>query len=130
MAKTKRIFSEDLMIESDTFKLEVSKYSKNLSFDTKNPVLVGVEHCHFFHTFDSSGKKLDVSNHVAGHTHKIIVKESKDGTLTAICSEPEPSFYGDKHTHEVTYLKSDRFKVRQLNQDAMKVLAGIDNVSN
>jgi hypothetical protein len=122
---TKRTYAEDMMIDSDTFKLEVTNYAKNLSFDNKKPLLVGVEHCHFYHTLDSSGRKMENCNSVGGHTHKVTVKEDKNGKLIAICGPAEPCFFDDKHTHQVTYLKSDKFKVRTISEDAAKVIAGL-----
>lgn len=124
---TKRVYTEELVIDSDTFKLEVSNFSKNLSFDDKRPLLIGVEHCHFFHTFDSSGKHMTTSNQVGGHHHEVTVREDKNGKLLASCGPAIPANFGDNHTHKTTYLKSDRFKVRKMNDEAQRVIAGLSD---
>lgn len=132
--KTKRVYSQDMLVDSDTFKLEVENYAKNVSYDDKNPLIVGVPHCHFFHTYDSSGKPMIYSNAVGGHHHKITVEEDEQGNLIAKCG---PAIYSnnvkseklnDSHTHEVNYLKSDRFKVRKMHEEAAKFIANYDRI--
>ena len=125
---TKRIYSQDLIIDSDTFRLEIENYAKNLSFDDKNPLMVGVPHIHFYHTYDSSGKKMSRCNAVGGHHHEVTVKEDKNGNLTAICGPAKSVKGNDNHTHKVTYIKSDRFKVRKISDEAAKVIANYDKI--
>jgi len=122
----KRRYSNDLEVDTDTFKLELSYFIKNIGFDDQAPLPTSVEHCHFFHTYDSSGKPQDKCNSVGGHWHDIKVTLDEEGNLTAECSTPRsnrPLIDNDSHVHKVTYIKSDRIQVRKLNPDAQKEIA-------
>lgn len=143
-AEIKRIYKGDIEIINDTFKLVVSKLQKNISFDLKHPAFVSVEHCHFYHTYDSSGSPQKQCNAVGGHTHNIRIY-SKDGELRGECSLPihnkrsEALLYRkknedtgkmkvvtnpynsdpyDKHTHEIQYIKSEKFQARKISPEA------------
>lgn len=122
--KTKRIYSNDGQIDSDTFKLEVANFMKNLSFDAKNPIWQGVEHCHFFHTFDSAGRVMTTSSKVGGHHHTIEISENDKGELTGKCS-PAIGNGEDEHTHIVRYVKSDRVQIRTISKEFSKHMANI-----
>lgn len=127
--KVNRVYNRDMEIDSDTFKLDVANYAKNLSFDDNNPLLIGVEHCHFFHTFDSNGKKQIRCNAVGGHTHEVTISIDENGDFVGECSAPiSNKKLNDKHTHKVSYLKSDRFKVRSINKDAQAYIANMENI--
>ena len=127
--KVNRIFREDMNVESDTFKLEVANFSKNISFDDKNPILVPVEHCHFYHTFDSSGKRMSQCNSVSGHTHDVTVEVDAKGILSATCGPAKSNkSFDDNHTHKVTYVKSDRFKIRTMEPEAQKDILNFERV--
>jgi uncharacterized membrane protein len=125
----KRIYRDDMTIDCDTFKLEVENYARNISFDDKKPLIVGTEHCHFFHTFDSNGKEMSQCNSVGGHTHDVVVDVNENGEMIGTCG-PAKSFRvtDDKHVHRVTYIKSDRFKVRTINPKAQEVIAAFQGV--
>ena len=127
--KVNRKYAGDMFIDSDTFKLDLTNYRKNVSFDDKNPLLVGVPHCHFYHTFDSSGKAMSQCNAVGGHTHDVKVSISKDGDITATSSPAKSnSKLEDNHTHEVIYMKSDRFKVRAINSKAQEAIMNMGKI--
>jgi hypothetical protein len=127
--KVNRIFKEDMVIESDTFKLEVAHFSKNVSFDDKRPILVPVEHCHFYHTYDSGGKKMAQCNSVSGHTHDVSIEVDSKGNMTAICGPAKSNkAFEDNHTHKTTYIKSDRFKTRQIDQAAQQAIMNYEKI--
>lgn len=115
--------SRDVMV--DTFKLEPAVMQKNVSWTVKE-TLVPIEHCHIYHTYDSSGKKLNESNAVGGHKHqlKILVE---DGKFIVECSPPiqnnksETISKVDNHTHRVIYLKSEKLVMRKVNMDAAQI---------
>lgn len=134
----KRIFKKDKIIYHDLFKLEVAKMLKNLFWYKITPdEYVAIEHCHFFHTFDSSGKKLTNSTSVGGHFHKLELQDMGKGNPPKIISMSGPlktvrhkDEYGkrvkidvpvnsvDTHVHKHTYLQSDEVKLRKINSEA------------
>lgn len=121
----KRIYKGEAEIDHDLFKLEVANLKKNISIDDERPIYVGVEHCHFYHTYDSNGKIQETCNPIAGHSHKITMKENADGELEITCGPPIVKSGGkyqqmknDNHTHDIRYLRSERMKVRRINEQA------------
>lgn len=123
MAKTiKRSFSGIREIPSDTFKLEVASLTKLISIANMDNVKTSIEHCHFFHTFDSDGKQMKESNAVAGHKHEVKIEyDEKKNIVSAECM---PSM---GHNHTLTYLKSDNVQVRIRNAEYAKMVAGFNN---
>lgn len=136
----KRIYESQSMFEHDLFKLELSKFKKNLAIDDEAPEYVDVEHCHFFHTVDSNGRKQMFSNSVGGHFHKLEIKDQGPDMPPEILSISGPLTYAmrrgrggkkekvivpftdvDAHTHEVTYVKSNKISKRKLSAEAAKV---------
>lgn len=79
----------------DLFKCEVSKMLKRKpslitraipNFDDD---LARVEHCHFYHTFNSQGKPMKHTDPVGGHYHEITWELDKaSGELRAECGPP------------------------------------------
>jgi hypothetical protein len=116
--KVKRIYSKDMEFPSDLFKLEIANMLKNAGFDDKKPVLQNVEHCHFYRTYNSNGKKLTQCNFVGGHTHEVTVDVKADGTLVAKCGKAYGSKFNDEHTHKTSYVRSDVIAKRKLNEGA------------
>lgn len=133
--QVKRLFKDDIEIPSDTFKCESANYLKNLSWDVKNPNYEPTAHVHYFHTYDSKGRKMEKATATGGHTHIINVTTDKDGNLVGECGpavkEIRPGQYTelkhDNHTHEVRYLKSDRITKSTLNPDAVKAFSRFDS---
>ena len=128
--QTRRVLKGSETVFHDLYKLESSVMRKNVSY-TKIPVLEPIEHCHWFHSVDSNGKKLDRTHAVGGHYHKIELKEI-DGELTATCG---PAIYSivspnspngkrelspdyDQHTHRVSYIRSEQVTIRKYNDAA------------
>lgn len=121
----KRIYNDGMHFDSDLFKLEVANMLKNIGYDDKDPVLKNVEHCHFYRTIDSNGRKQNRSSFVGGHTHDVIVKVNENNELVAECAPATGTKFNDRHTHETTYLKSDAIEKRRMNKDASEFIAKI-----
>jgi len=126
-AAPKRIYKGEVEIDHDLFKLEVSNMRKNISINEEAPVYAGVEHCHFYHSYDSSGKKQVACAPIAGHTHLVEMYMSEDGTINAKVGPAVVKqggkyvpFKHDSHTHDATYMRSERITVRQVNAEATK----------
>lgn len=94
--------------------------------------LAKMEHCHFFHTFNSQGKPCKYTDPVGGHYHEITWEE-QGGDLVARCGPPlhdytkrsksgkqikkkaEPVIFvnqddevlTDDHTHDIEYIESE-----------------------
>jgi len=119
--KIKRVYNKDLEFDSDLFKLEVTNMLKNIGAEDKKPLLTNVEHCHFYRTYDSNGKKQTKCSSIGGHHHEITVSVDSKGNLVAECSPAVGTKFNDNHTHKVTYLKSDRLQKRKPNIEAIKV---------
>lgn len=72
-----RYLRENMTIYHDLYKLNVASMLRNLSWNSKEEPqqVIDVEHTHFFHTVDSSGKKLIYSSPVGGHFHKLKITD-------------------------------------------------------
>jgi hypothetical protein len=131
-----------MKVRIDTFKLAAAMMKKNVGIQqderdaakrarinsrTRGAIIVELEHCHIYHTYDSSGKEMSRCNHVGGHTHEITVSKDADGNLVAKCSPPiqnspsETIVNDDDHTHNVVYLKSQDVELRRINEDAARM---------
>jgi len=135
-----RQFGDKSTFKSDLYKLEVAECTMNRSWNDI-PNLDSVEHCHFFHTFDSSGKRMDRTNMVAGHFHAIEWRDNNDGKPAQIISVSGPmrevkrkirgrfqkviesvdAVLEDTHTHKVTYLRSEEIVTRQVSSQAVNI---------
>ena len=132
---TKRDYSGERMLPSDLFKLEVGMMLKNMSGDDRNPLLVPVEHCHFYHTFDSNGSAQKECSAIGGHKHSVKIEFDKDGQIIDF-SCGTPIAFGsnkiettDKHIHTMTYIKSDKVKQRTRSEEAAKFLLMAGNTN-
>jgi hypothetical protein len=132
---------------SDLWKLLVSTTMKQIGIENhpdENPQsFIDVEHCHFFRTVDSDGKKFDRCTPIANHFHlvkteinaddpkgpPVIVEVSppmrmaKTKKLGKFVMAPVPLNDFDFHTHDVAYVKSEEVKTRAPNVEAAKVMA-------
>ena len=142
-----RVYKGEIEVDSDVFKLEVANVQINKGLSNK-PRWVPTEHAHFFHSYDSNGKKMMKCNSVAGHTHLIEVIYQDDGTITAKCGPAvkevkkgefqeivlQTSRNGsnqlDDHVHDVTYLFSERIMSRKMNIQAKNFIANYNDISN
>ncbi len=126
----KTIDAGNVYTKIHTFKLESSTMLKNIGFDPKRPVLTTVDHCHFFHTYDSYGKKMTQTNSVGGHYHEVNVVNS-NGEFHLEISPPkvrkgsQEAIKTDSHTHKYTYIKSEEVKVRQLSAEVARLISGM-----
>lgn len=129
-APINRVYGNQQEFDSDTFKLELATFQKNISWNDKNPILEPVEHCHFFHTFDSNGKRCDRSCRVGGHYHNVVVKVNEEGQLIG---ESGPAIGGlptDRHIHTVRYIKSDIVKLRRYSPEALKSIDQFERIQS
>jgi len=137
-----RVFSDDKKIFHDLFKLLVAKMYKNLSWQPiPEDEYTAIEHCHFFHTFDSSGKKQVHSTSVGGHFHIMEIIEEEGKTPKVLCKSGPLKYIRkknrktrkyervavpvnevDTHKHTVVYLQSNVLKFRKINDEAVKVI--------
>lgn len=140
---TTRRYSKFELLDHDLYKLEAASMLKNISY-TDLPHLVPVEHCHFFHTIDSTGKKQTTCNQVGGHFHEMIITEVPGKAPTVKCG-PAVRYVlkkiggklrkvlevlqHDQHTHEVTYISSEKISPRKVNNEYVKVQALLDSVA-
>lgn len=135
----------------DLYKLKLSLFKKNESYRKYEPQLRDVEHVHFYHSTDRTGRPLETSGAVGGHFHKVTVKTLPDGTMTAECGPPirwverrqrngkmvrelaavkfndgdDGRWITDDHTHEVEYLGSEMVSeagfAKQASEDKAKL---------
>lgn len=141
-APEQRIYKNEIQIKSDLFKLELSKCNLNKGWnDSVN--LEEIEHVHFFHTYDSDGKKMTRTNSVAGHFHVVEFKEQGPNKPVEIISvsgpmrdvkrkirgryhkvtEPVDSMLEDNHTHDIAYRRSENVKMREVAPEAVNLVA-------
>lgn len=149
---TGRITRTKQKVHIDHYKLKVASKMANIGLQGARKEdgdhemnLVKQEHVHFFHTYDSNGKKQTRSSSIAGHTHQITeisqgpgqppkitvgpaVKEvrSKDKKTKKwiISYAPADDGLDDNevgHTHEPEYLWSEEVETRDINAEALKL---------
>lgn len=123
-----RVYNNNIIIDSDLFKLEVEVMHKNMAVQGQKPNIEKIEHCHFYRTFDSSGKETKRCSFVGGHTHEMTVATDDKGNLIAECSTPVGGYLTDTHTHKVRYIKSDKVEKRRINADAQAYIDQIKSI--
>ncbi len=147
-----RFYSGKGAVHHDLFKLKVENMTKDFSWRKDDPDYVDMEHCHIFHTVDSSGKEQLYSSAVGGHFHKMETSV-KDGVPVVTCvSGPlewksvkrgrhsirvavpvfkgkfrdfeaiEPSLPVDEHKHDCLYMRSEKIQLRRINVEATKLI--------
>ena len=129
--ETKRVYSANMKLDSDLFKLEITMMKKNIGYNNDKHILADVEHCHFYRTVDSNGRSQKNSSYVGGHSHDIEVFEVfKDGEnhLKAKCSPAKGSKFVDTHVHNVHYVRSDKIYRRKLNEEAQLAITNRERV--
>ena len=153
--KVARIYKGTEEVDHDLFKLQVARMKKDVSYDGQMPEFVHFEHCHIYHTVDSNGRKMDETNAVGGHFHKIevvpaseeggvptlkvsapmkYIKQKKKGVKGKFEKVAVPVEFSDgtidNHTHEVEYLGSEKIKKRQANVEFAKLDAAMKAQQN
>lgn len=150
-ATTARRYTSQQSKDHDLFKARLAKFLRDLSWAKDGSQRQEVEHVHFFHTIDSSGREQNVTNQVGGHFHevKIIPSQDPNGVPTVICGPAmtwgtvgkgktkkrvmvAPKIAADTeaeevdtHTHEMEYVGSQRIQLRKPNVEAAKLQAEI-----
>lgn len=144
-----RVYAGTKKIDHDLFELLPTNMKKNSSWNPAMPNWELVVHQHFFHTFDSSGRKLDKSESVGGHFHLMEVVETRNsdgsrGVPIVKCSGPMrmankrgpdgrarkvavPLSHDDNHVHEIRYMRSDKVDQRVTNIEANAVVVMDEN---
>lgn len=144
-----RVYANELVIDHDLYKLELKNMKKNMAWEAGVYDIHDVNHEHFFHTMDSSGRKLKYSNMVGGHFHEMTVIPQPNGAPPIVKCGPairevrklvnkkmvkkfEPALryandqgemVTDSHVHEVTYIRSNKIPTRKINDEAIKVIS-------
>lgn len=136
-APTPRVYAHSQLIKHDLFKLLPANMIRNVSY-SDIPHYEHIEHAHWYHTVDSTGKKLENSSAVGQHFHEMKVVQNKDGIISAECG-PASKFVmktingrprkvvevisHDAHTHEVEYKLSEDIPPRMPNKEWAKAQA-------
>lgn len=132
-----RVYKGSQEVDHDLFKLVVAKMRRNISWSggTAPEDYVFLDHCHMFHTFDSSGRKQTRSTKTGGHFHEVTIVKT-GGVPRVTISGPKTEIKkrvngrvrpqvidlsDDDHTHEAEYIRSERIKIRSSNVEAAKV---------
>lgn len=141
-----RVYKSQTEKIHDLYKLEPAAAKKNVSWDGV-PTYVNVEHCHFFHSVDAQGTPQNTSTTINGHFHTLTVKTpaTEDAPATYTCSGPlkwvvktlkngqrkrvletacgtdEDGQPIDNHTHDITYIQSQKLIPRKANLEAAKL---------
>jgi hypothetical protein len=135
-ASQPRVYRGTQDVDHDLFKLKVAKMRKNTAWDGSEN-WVSVEHCHIFHTVDSSGRAQTTCSPVGGHFHEITVSQSPGNAPTLLVSQAKQyakkklpngrmvkvavDMPDDSHSHDAEYLGSQKIRLRQPNVEAAKV---------
>lgn len=142
-AGNSRVYAGNMELDHDLFKLEVAPMMKDLSW-SDIPNYVQVEHCHFYHTIDSSGRKLLESSSVGGHFHEMFLTEQQGKAPSVVCGPPvkyvlkkvagrwkkvTEQIKADSHVHNVKYVSSEKVQLRKMNAEYLKVQSAIDAAS-
>jgi hypothetical protein len=121
-------------LDHDLYKLEVAIMKQDKGIEGKSKNFVDVEHCHFYHSIDSSGKKQKYASSIGGHTHEVKTWVNENGELVGSCGNSIIFHNGKEyqlkhsesiHAHDVVYITSDKIQPRVINKEASKVIGQI-----
>ena len=146
MAKTTkkestRVLKQTTTLHHDLYLLNESKMKKDTSIGkTGDPeMIIPVSHQHFFHTIDSSGRKMVDCSPIGGHFHEMEIIDKGDGNPPEVVCKSGPLMWAkkkvhgkwkrvrvpvnhyDDHKHDVQYLHSEAVTPRKPNVEAAKV---------
>lgn len=134
-----RVYIGSQQIDHDLYKLKSSIMKTNVSW-TQQPRYVEAEHCHFFHSVDSDGRRQTHSVAIGGHFHEMMMIKPARGKAPAVyrCGPPvkEVRRLGDNgkwvkgyerlkhddHVHDVEYINSVPVAKRTQSADATNVI--------
>lgn len=139
-AQPKIVYKNERELIHHLFRAEPAKMLKNKSYQKGVVRLERVEHTHFFHTIDSSGRTKTRTNEVGGHFHEVTWHvDEQTGELVATCGpavhkvmrgrfpnrkthiepvkyvegeSPYETIHADEHTHTMTYRWSEKIKIK------------------
>ncbi len=137
-----RTYAKTQSVDHDLFKLELGKFRRDLSLDRDGSLMDEVEHVHYFHTVDSAGRVQKLSNLVGGHFHEMTVEQDPEGGVPIVTAGPAMVYISkkvgkkaavklavpyeeDQHTHEVTYMGSQKIQLRKANIEFAKMQAEV-----
>lgn len=140
-----RVFGNDFTFIHDLYKLDLAHMKKDMATQGNAPFLQNVEHVHFYHSFDSTGRKQVKSTMIGGHFHEVtVISEGDDENPPRIKVGPAVKYVSvrnkrtkrvekriqplamDEHTHDVTYLRSDKLKPRKVSDEFVKFQSKVD----
>lgn len=139
----------------DLFKAEVDKFKKNVSWVYKDPRIEEVEHCHFYHSHNSSGRPQRYTSSAVGHFHEVTVSTDDEGNLVAECGPPlekifrtltngqqkseivqiayfdqnRNDYIRDDHRHDMTYLHSEELSSSKVQAIQTENEKGLKNAA-
>lgn len=142
----KRVYKSEQEFDHDLYKLEISTIEVNEAAHEGDWKGERYDHKHYYHTFDSAGKKHTHSAPATGHAHEITWDEEgkpicgpavkqvrvlkRVGNKRRVVKEwrrlPERS----QHNHDVSYMYSERLKPRKLNSDAANAMTAKINAES
>jgi hypothetical protein len=143
----KRVYGNEIKLESDLFKLLEAKMKKNVALYPKiEKILDEVTHTHFFRTFDSDGRPQKYCSPVGGHFHVVetVPPKSPGEAATILSVGPalmkrfktvhgqqvqviEPYMPGDdNHTHEFVYMRTCDVQGRQVSAAAAMLIGAAE----
>jgi len=127
--EVRRVMKGSQKVFHDLFKLEVALLKRNMSYNKASPIWEHVEHVHYFHTYDSNGRKMSESVAVCGHKHPVTVEEVKRKVngetvidLVATCGVVEG------HSHKCTYIRSMEIAERKVSEKAAEMITQYEKV--
>ena len=140
--ETKRIMRGESVVFHDLFKLDTEITFKNISIYKKDPIWEEISHKHFYHTYNSDGRRQTRCAPTAGHFHDVEVKEVNGEFVANVGpakkmitrirrgkSVREEVLLDDKqqHTHEAVYMQSEELTKRKFSEEAAKVISQISS---
>ena len=141
-----RVFGNDVFFIHDLFRLELASMKKNIAIDGQAPLWENVPHVHHFHSYDSAGRKQVKSTNIGGHFHEVTMVDEGDENNPPTIKLGPPAKYvsvrnrtsrqverkvqlldDDQHTHDVTYVRSDKLKPRRISEEFVKYQSKVES---
>lgn len=143
--KQSRQYKDDITFDHDLYRLDNTELIRNIAWSKKQkPMYEPFDHKHFFHTFDSDGRKQTRCVAALGHFHEmtvvdngpdspptvtcgpamreVLMRDSDDGVYKKMAVQLEGR---EAHKHTVSYVASERLRTRKSNAQAAKMLANV-----
>jgi hypothetical protein len=138
-----RVYKDATSFDHDLFELMDTNMMRNDEPTGWEPIWKAIEHSHFFHTFDSDGRKQIKSVAASGHYHPMEVIDQGPGNVPLVKCGPAMKDVMKKdargqwkkvsapvqgemqHSHEVQWRSSLSMKTRKVNQEAVVAQSSI-----